>query len=132
MDSIFIPEEIVVDVKLNTKGKWNPKSLMIDGEERIDLGQILTINKSSVCNSLAPVSLALPSSISEEMELKLYTTIFVYEDERLVENDCCLNIPVRYYMINEKIESSHVNFWYDTQNSYPEIKSSFSHSLVGL
>jgi predicted RNA methylase len=120
-DCIFIPEEVTVDAKLNTKGYWNPDSLKVENEERIELGDIIKVNIKNVLSPFKPKKIALDYETPEKVwELKLYTTIKTFDSNELTEGDCSLNFPLKIDEFKEGLKGD-IELWYD--QSYPvEIK----------
>lgn len=99
-DAIFIPEEIIVDAKLNTRGNWNPEKLRIENEERTTLGEVLKVNKENINDVLNAAKYNLLHDGTESVELKLYTTIKIFKNEFLYEGDSGLTSPVKLSEFN--------------------------------
>jgi predicted RNA methylase len=115
-NAIFIPEEIVVEAKLNTRGNWNAKRLRIENEKRIKIGEVLKVNRQTINEVLNKRTFDLCKPDNEFMELKLYTSIKIFENEFLKEGDSCLTSPVKLMELNKKMDNELV-FVY--RQSYP-------------
>ena len=119
-DAIFIPEEIIVDAKLNTRGNWNTEKLKIENEERINIGEVLKVNRQTIKEVLKKTSFDLCNPANELMELKLYTIIKIFKNEFLTEGDSGLNSPIKLMELKNGM-AAELEFNYD-QNYPAEIK----------
>jgi hypothetical protein len=63
--------------------------------------------------------------------LKLFTTVKVFEDEILGENDSSITMPIKFYNFRENESITHIRFWY-TQGDNPKIESEMvkQHEMV--
>ena len=103
-DTIFIPEEIIVEAKLNTVGIWNDEKLRIDDEVRIDVGEVLKVNKHTINDVLKKNELHLFNPTGDLMELKLYTAIKIFKNEFLTEGDSGLNFPLKLMDLKKEMD----------------------------
>jgi hypothetical protein len=120
-ETIFIPEEISIDASLKKRGIWNGGQLLEEGGKRSFLTQIFTVNKTNLDNKNYRRVIHLPQSLNGPHDLLLYTTITVFENEVLGENDCSLNIPQRYFEFQNNYPKA-IEFWYK-QSDKPRIES---------
>lgn len=102
-EAIFIPEEIVIDAKLNTRGAWNEKLLRIENEERVYSGEVLKVSKHTINDVLKNNTLNLFNPTDEMMELKFYTTIKIFKKEFLTEGDSGLNSPLKMMELKKQM-----------------------------
>lgn len=110
---VFIPQEIIVDAKLNSGGRRNTETLVLENEKRIELGEILKVNISNVLDPFEIKKVNLETISGEnQWELKLYTTIKVFKNHKLTEGNCSLNLPKKIKDFNlESVDE--IDFWYD-------------------
>lgn len=99
--AIFIPEEIIVEAKLNTLGIWNEKMLRIENEDRIYGGVVLKVNRHTINDVLKKNTINLLNPTDELMELKFYTSIKIFKNEFLTEGDSGLNSPLKMMELNK-------------------------------
>lgn len=115
-DAIFIPEEIIVEAKLNTRGNWNAEKFRIENLELKDIGEVLKVNRQTIKQVLRKTTFDLCKPTSECMELKLYTSIKIFKNEYLREGDSGLNSPLK--LMELKDEKNHkMEFAYNQE--YP-------------
>jgi hypothetical protein len=124
-DCIFIPEEISIDASL-TNPKMEMDRLMYYETkqppfERISLGNIFTVNKYRLDSSLYRKTLTIPDSKDAFPILKLFTTVKVFGDEILADNDSSITLPKQYYNLRGE-EAKEIKFWY-VQGEKPRIES---------
>lgn len=124
VDSIFIPEEISIDAWLTNPKMENDRLTYFEGEkppiDRISLGNVFKVNKENLDIKCLKNTLPLPDDTSLFPELKLFTSIRVFGDETLGENDCSLNLPLKYYDFRAH-KGGAVEFWYE-QGQTPGIQ----------
>jgi hypothetical protein len=94
-EAIFIPEAITIDAELVSRGKWNAETVSSEGIQRIHLGKILTVDRYHLDAENSRIVVQVPDEIDECNQLYLYTTIRVFGNHVLSENNCSLNIPYR-------------------------------------
>ncbi|MDX9882172.1 MAG: hypothetical protein RBS73_08905 [Prolixibacteraceae bacterium] len=125
--SIFIPEEISIDAALTNPKMEHDRFFYYEGEKlpfaRIPLGNIFVVNKENLINKYFKKTLFIPGNIGVFTELKLFTTIRVYADEVLGENDSSLNLPVRFIDLKAH-PASVAEFWYE-QGTKPQIRCKY-------
>ncbi len=121
--AVFIPEEISIDAYLTNSKIENDRLLTCEiGEPsfaRISLGNVFKVNKENLKTEKLRNTLQLPVKLDSFPELKLFTSIRVFGDETLGENDCSLNIPLKYYDFRTHTGKA-VEFWYE-QGTTPGI-----------
>lgn len=115
-ETIFLPEEIIVEAKLNTLGTWNPDKLRIENEERIDIGEVLKVNRQTIKDVLKTAKFNLLHCSSGLFELKFYTTIKIFKNEYLTEGDSGLASPVKILDFNNA-DNCELEFSYN--HNYP-------------
>lgn len=123
---IFIPEEISIDASLT-----NPKMEMDrlfcyetaqPPFERWPLGNLFTISKRELKSIQQRKTMAIPTNATAHFPvLKLFTTVTVYGNERLTDNDSSITLPKQYYDFRKQ-EAKQVEFWH-VQGEKPEIES---------
>ena len=124
-DCIFIPEEISINASLITP--WiqmeslsyyqNEQALL----ERYPLGNVFKLGKLTIQNLSEHKVVEIPDEIARFPLLKLFTTVKVYRDEVLIDNDSGITLPKQYYDFREKA-AREVEFWY-TGGENPQIES---------
>jgi len=124
-DCIFIPEEISIDASL-TNPKMEMDRLMYYETkqppfERVSLGNIFKLNKRTIHKALERKRLSIPDKIANFPMLKLFTTVTVFKDEVLTDNDSSITLPKQYYNFREQ-PAQEVEFWY-VQGEKPRIES---------
>lgn len=122
---IFIPEEITIDAIL-TNPKMEMDRLIYHDTiqprfERIHLGNVFTISKSEQKNILSHKRVTIPDLITEFPVLKLFTTVRVFDDELLTDNDSSITLPRQFYDFRKQ-HAREVKFWY-VQGEKPRIES---------
>lgn len=122
--TIFIPEEIFIDAYL-TNSKIEDARLLYYPDEtpplrRIFLGKVFAINKDNLDINRMRNSFTIPADVHDFPVLKLYTTVKVFENEILGENDSSINLPMIFYDFRKQ-NARKVEFWY-TQGEKPDIE----------
>lgn len=122
---IFIPEEISINASLVNPKMEMDRLLYYEGEqpsfERVSLGNIFTVNKTELNCSLYKKTLTIPDSKTTFPILKLFTTVKVYGNEILEENDSSITLPKQYYDFRKE-QAKEIEFWY-VQGEKPRIES---------
>lgn len=125
-DSIFIPEMITIDALL-TNPKMEMERLELHEKEtphfeRRPLGNLFTLSKKNLDSIYYKRSFSIPSEAASTFPvLKLFTTVTVFDDEILSDNDSSITLPKQFYDFR-KINSQEVKFWY-VQGRTPRIES---------
>lgn len=128
-ECIFIPEEISIDASL-TNPKMEMDRLMhhehdIPKFERQHLGNVFTIGKRTMSSIQSKKSFSISTEATATFPvLKLFTTVKVFEQEVLSDNDSSITQAKKYYDFRDKTNSK-VHFWY-VQGEEPRIESSVS------
>jgi predicted RNA methylase len=117
--AVFIPQQIAVDAALVSRGTWNSEACVIENVERMDLGSVMAVDRDHLNPDQFRSTLQIPPTIGACDILKLFTTIQVYGNHVLGENDCSLNIPIKL-MDATGMESETLDFWYE-QGEVPHI-----------
>lgn len=122
---IFIPEEISIDATLTNPTMEMENLIHHEDEqpplERYLLDNIFRIDKLSIHDILKHKIIRIPDDIADFPVLKLFTTVRVYKDEVLSENDSSITLPRQYYDLREQSVYK-VEFWY-AQGEKPRIES---------
>ena len=122
-DTIIIPEEISIDAYLTDPKQEMDKFFYSEKPkppvERISLGNILRINKERLEVEEFNSEVTVPEDISTCVELKLFTTVRVFAEDILYENDSSITMPKKYYEFKKKY-ARRIKFWYD-QTTVPKI-----------
>lgn len=124
-DCIFIPEEISVDASLTNPKMEMDRLMYYETEqplfERVSLGNIFKLNKRTIHKTLERKKISIPDKTVNFPILKLFTTVTVFEDEVLTDNDSSITLPKQYYNFREQT-AQEVEFWY-VQDEKPRIES---------
>jgi hypothetical protein len=124
-DCIFIPEEISIDASLTNPKMEMDRLLYYEAEqppfERISLGNIFKLNKQTIHKALERKRISIPDKTANFPMLKLFTTVTVFEDEVLIDNDSSITLPKQYYDFRRE-EAKEIEFWY-VQGEKPRIES---------
>ena len=112
----FIPEEISIDASLvnprmemDRMLSWGKEQLSF---ERCWLSNVYTLNRHDLHSIMSPKKILIPGDATADFPvLKLFTTVKVFEDEVLTENNSSLNMPKQYYDFREQ-PADEVEFWY--------------------
>jgi hypothetical protein len=95
-ECLFIPQQVVVDLKQNTRGKWNALTGCVENQVRINHAEIMNVNAISAQFGLPSMKLKIFNPyMDEKTELKLYTTVKIYDDQVLVEGESAFNMPLK-------------------------------------
>lgn len=133
-DCIFIPEEISIDASLTNPKMEMDRLLYYEAEqppfERISLGNIFKLNKQTIHKALERKRIAIPDKTANFPMLKLFTTVTVFEDEVLIDNDSSITLPKQYYDFRRE-EAKEIEFWY-VQGEKPRIESKIKQYLNEL
>lgn len=123
-EAIFIPEEIRIDAVLTNPKMEQDRLLYYENEpppfRRIALGNVFTVNKQNLDTDRMRKTV----EISDENDfpvLKLFTTVKVFGNELLSENDSSITRPVNFYDLRKQ-PAQHIAFWY-VQGEKPHIES---------
>jgi len=122
---IFIPEEISIDAIL-TNPKMEMDSMLPNENKppvirRKSLGNIFTLSKMNLENILSHKRVTIPDNTTEFPVLKLFTTVKVFGDELLTNNDSSITLPRQFYDFRKQ-SAREVEFWY-VQDEKPRIES---------
>jgi len=122
---IFIPEGISIDATLTNPAMEMENLIYHENEqaplERYLLGNIFRINKLTINDILQHKIILIPDDVADFTVLKLFTTVRVYKDEMLSENDSSITLARQYYDLRQQ-PVSEVEFWY-IQGEKPRIES---------
>lgn len=112
--TIFIPEKVIVDAYLTNpqleleKMYWvNRNKKIVD---KIFVGNVFELSSSNCNGKKLEGAVVIPKEVDTYFELKLFTTIKVYEDEKLESRDCSLTLPKKFYDFEKKKYAEKVNF----------------------
>lgn len=123
-DAIFIPEEISIDAYLTDPKQEMDKFFYSEKPkppvERISLGNVLRFNKECLKGDEFNGEVTIPEDISTCVDLKLFTTVKVFAEELLNDNDSSITMPKKYYEFKKRY-AHRVLFWYD-QTIVPKIE----------
>lgn len=126
---VFIPQEITVDAILVNPKMEQDRMLYVIGEkpafERYPLGNVITVSKQNMHSILEKQTFSIaPKAAASFPLLKLFTTVKVYNNELLTENDSSITLPKQLcdLRIDQKQE---VDFWY-VQGDKPHIACSLA------
>jgi len=123
-EAIFIPEEISIDAALTNPKMEHERLFYYESEQppfrRIALGNLFTVNKQNLNPNNMQKTLTIPDE-KEFPALKLFTTVQVFGNEILSENDSSITMPVIFYDLHRQ-PVRHVAFEY-IQGQKPHIES---------
>jgi predicted RNA methylase len=123
-EAIFIPEEISLDAALTNPKMEQDRLLYYENEappfRRIALGNVFAVNKQNLDADRMQKTIEIPDE-KEFPVLKLFTTVKVFGDEQLSENDSSITLPVNFYDLRKQ-PAQHIAFWY-VQGEKPHIES---------
>ncbi len=121
--SIFIPEEISVDAFLTSpaleREQLNSPPELQQGARKIFLGNVFKVNKFNYNPNLLGNEIDIPAMSDGFTELKLFTTVTVFEDEKLSNNDSSITLPKKFYEFREPYARK-IKFWLNV-DSMPKI-----------
>lgn len=122
--AIFIPEEISIDAALTNPKMEQDRLLYYEDEpppfRRIAVGRVFTVNKQNLDTDCMQKTLEIPDE-KDFPVLKLFTTVKVFRDEQLSENDSSITLPVNFYDLRKQ-PAQRIAFWY-VQGEKPHIES---------
>ena len=128
----FIPEEISIDAALTNPEMEMKRLMYYENEaplfERLSLGNIFKLNKLSMDDILSRKTLLIPDEIDKFPILKLITTVRVFKDEVLTDNDSSITMPRQYFNFEEQ-PAREVEFWY-TQGEDPVLEGRITQSVA--
>jgi len=133
-DAVFIPEEVSIDAALcNPRMEMDRLFTRLGIQmpfQRIPLGNIFKINKRNLDVHTMRKTITIPASSIDFPTLKLFTTVKVFENEILSENDSSITMPIQFHDFRKQ-EASEIEFWY-TQGTNPMIESELAkqHEMV--
>ncbi len=124
-ETIFIPEEISIDASLTNPKMELDRLVFHEGEkpffERVSLGNVFKVSKNSLDVSQMRKVVDIPAGVQEFYDLKVFTTVKVFENELLSENDTSITLPKSYCNLRKQ-NASEIEFWY-TQGTRPILES---------
>lgn len=124
-DSIFIPENISIEAALTNSKMEQDRLSYYEGEQppfqRIELGTLFRVNRHHLDAGQMHKTVEIPDAAVDFPILKLFTTVTVFADEMLSENDSSITLPVKYYDLRQQ-PVHRVEFWY-VQGEKPHIES---------
>lgn len=125
-ESIFIPEEISIDASLTNPQMEMNRQMYNENEmaafERVALGNIFKVGKLSMSSIESRKTVSIQNKKNDFPILKLFTTVKVYEDEILTENDSSITLPKQYHDFRKQ-NAREIEFWY-VPGENPRIESS--------
>ncbi len=123
-EAIFIPEEIRIDAALTNPKMEQDRLLYYEDEppafRRIELGNVFTVNKQNLDIDRMQRTIEIPDE-KDFPVLKLFTTVKVFGDELLSENDSSITLPVNFFDLRKQ-PALHIDFWY-VQGEKPHVES---------
>jgi predicted RNA methylase len=123
-EAIFIPEEIGINAALTNPKMEQDRLLYYEDEpppfRRIGLGNVFTVNKQNLDTDRMQKTIEIPDE-KDFPVLKLFTTVKVFGEELLSENDSSITLPVSFYDLRKQ-PALHIAFWY-VQGEKPCIES---------
>ena len=124
-ETIFIPEEISIDASLTNSKMEQDRTLYLSDETpsigRITLGNVFKVNKNRLDVGQMRNIINIPAEAKGFPVLKLFTTVKVFENEVLCENDSSITLPIKYCDLRET-KAVQIEFWYE-QGAKPVIES---------
>lgn len=110
--AIFIPEEINISLKLITPAEENKSFFTLDYVPiRKDMGQLYTIGRTN-SKMHTPLTIQMPQQAGNFKSLNIFTDITVFNDEKLGDYNCGLNLPLKIADI-EGNEARKITFHYE-------------------
>lgn len=124
-DAIFIPEEISIDVYLSDPDLLNQLLLYENQDKKIQykkfISSFITLTKESLNSLKVKLALEIPPLEANFKDIMLYTFIRVFDEEKLKERECSLNLPKKFYdLATQKINN--IEFWLDYEG-IPKIQT---------
>jgi hypothetical protein len=124
-EAIFVPEAISIDAYLTNPKMEMDRLMYFENEKplfrRMALGNVFRVNKNSLVVSQMRKVLDIPSGIQDFPILKLFTTVTVFENEILSENDSSITLPIMYCDLR-KHNAQQIELWYK-QGAKPVIEN---------
>ncbi len=124
-DCIFIPEEISIDACLTNPKMEMERLLYYENEsppfERRLLGNVFVISKHKLDDIKSRKTFSIPDDAIVFPVLNLFTTVKVFDNEILTDNDSSITLPKRFYDFRRQ-SANEVVFWY-VQGEKPRIES---------
>jgi hypothetical protein len=125
-ECLFIPEKISVDACLINHKMEQDRMMCVEGEkplfERRPLGNVFTVSKQNMNSITEKKSFSIPDdAVAAFPALKLFTTVTVYNNEVLTENDSSITMPKQHYDFRNE-NSRGIEFWY-VKGEKPRIES---------
>jgi hypothetical protein len=111
VDAIFIPQQISIEAYLKNPGKWDDNKAQRIGIKSKFLRKLFSVDRYNLETDKYRATVDIPDNLDGFIELMLYTTISVYEDEILEVNNCSLNLPIKFYEFKEEYAKV-IEFWY--------------------
>ena len=117
--AIFIPEEIRVDFFLSDNNKFMEKILYENKDKEIVdkkfIGNFICLNKENALSNSFSAIVDIPRDYGTYKDLELFTFITTYKDDVLKERECSLNIPKKFYELNNNVDAKRISFWLTTE-----------------
>jgi predicted RNA methylase len=126
-ECIFIPEEIKIDASLTNPKMEMERLLYYDNNEqhsvvRRSLGNIFAVSKNELYSIGSRTTIIIPADVVPDFPvLKLFTTVRIFDNEILTDNDSSITLPQLYYDFRKQQVRS-VEFWY-VPGEKPRIES---------
>lgn len=126
-ECLFIPEKISIEACLINHKMEQDRMMYIEGEkplfERRPLGNVFTVSKQNMNSITEKKTFSIPDdAVAAFPALKLFTTVTVYNNEVLTENDSSITMPKQFYDFRVE-KCREVEFRY-MQGEKPRIESS--------
>jgi len=126
-ECLFIPEKISIDACLINHKMEQDQMMYVEGEkplfERRPLGNVFTVSKQNMNSITEKKTFSIPDdAVVAFPALKLFTTVTVYNNEELTENDSSITMPKQFYDFRVE-KCREVEFRY-IQGEKPQIESS--------
>jgi len=122
---IFIPEEISIDAYLTNPKMEQDHLFHYDGKKptfrRIALGNVFKVNKDNLDATRMRNRIIIPTDKETFPLLKLFTTVTVFENEILHENDSSITLPIKFHDFRKE-DADEMEFKY-IQGVKPKIES---------
>lgn len=115
-NGIFIPQRVVVGFEVAYYNMISKDNMLSRDKESkhlcdvIDLDTLKEIQKEDV---ITTKEYMVSDDIDEKMQAQLSTTIYIYKDNILKENECSLNIPKRIKFDKLLSKRDRINFSYE-------------------
>lgn len=124
---LFIPEKISIDACLINHKMEQDRMMYVEGEkplfERRPLGNVFTVSKQNMNSITEKKTFSIPDdAVAIFPALKLFTTVTVYDNEVLTENDSSITLPKQFYDFRVE-KCREIEFRY-IQGEKPRIDSS--------